>query len=139
MGLFNRKSMEQRQDDAMRTAEKIGQGKGFVGRMTKMVMGSEFTDSVGSAVSSARTGEQFAALVQAGAPTQQVTLTQVADMGASVNDNPLVALVFEFGGQPVQLQAMVSRLQVPRPGDRVIVAQDPSNGQLVYGGLAPAA
>lgn len=139
MGLFNRKSMEQRQAEAMQTAEKIGQGKGFVGKLTKMTMGSQFTESVGNAMNSARSGEQFAALAQAGVPTQQATVTQVADTGGSVNGNPIVVLVLDLAGQPTQLQTMVSRLQIPRPGDQVLVVQDPSNGQLLYGGLAAGA
>lgn len=138
MGLFNRKSMEQRQAEAMQTAEKIGQGKGFVGRLTKMTMGSQFTESVGKAMSTARSGEQAAALAQAGAPTHEAGVTQVADTGGSVNGNPVVVLVVDLDGRPAQLQTMVSRLQIPRRGDRVVVVQDPSSGELLYGGLAEA-
>lgn len=136
MGLFKRKSMEQRQAEAMETAEKIGQGKGFVGKLTKMTMGSEFTDRVAGAMDMARSGEQAAALAQSGAPTQQATVTQVADTGQSVNDNPVVVLVLDLNGQPVQLQTMVSRLQIPRPGDSVLLVTNPATGEQLYGGLA---
>lgn len=136
MGLFNRNSPEQRQAEAMQMADKIGQGKGFVGKFTKMTMGQGFTDSVAGAMNAARSGQQAAALAQSGAPTQQATVTQVADTGQSVNDNPIVVLVLDLNGQPVQLQTMVSRLQIPRPGDAVLLVTNPATGEQLYGGLA---
>ena len=138
MGLFSRKSMEQRQAEAMETAEKIGQGKGFVGKLTKLTMGSGFTESVGNAMGAVRAGQEAPLLMAQGAPTTQAKVTQVVDTGGSVNDNPIVVLVLDVNGASQQLQTMVSRLQIPRPGDEILLVTNMQTGQQLYGGIVPA-
>ena len=141
MGLFGfgRKSMEERQEEALQSAEKIGQGRGFTGRMTKMMMGSEFTDQVAGATQAARDAQQGAAAAamasQSGAPTHTATVTQIADTGQSINDNPIVELQLDLDGRLIVLRTLVSRLQIPRVGDRVLLVDGP-NGEQLYGGLA---
>lgn len=137
MGLFNRKSMEQRQQDAMKMAEDIGQGKGFYGKMTKAVMGSEFTDRVAQATSSMQQGDHAAALRAQGVPAETVTVLGIQDTGQSVNGNPHIVLTIDAAGAPAAIAALVSRLEIPRVGEQVLVVRDPQTGALLYAGLAP--
>jgi len=139
MGIFNRKSMAQRQEDAMKMAENIGQGKGFVGKMTKVVMGGEFTDQVAQATSSMNDAQHAASLRAQGAPTETVTVLAIQDTGQSINDNPHVVLTVEVAGTPTALATLVSRLEIPRVGEQVLVIRDARAGTLRYAGLAPRA
>lgn len=136
---FGRKSMGERQEEALASAEKIGQGRGFTGRVTKMMMGSEFTNQVAGATQAARDAQQGAAAAalatQSGASTKTATVTYIADTGQSVNDNPIVELQIDLDAQRIGLRALVSRLQIPRVGDRVLVVDGPNGGYL-YGGLS---
>lgn len=136
MGLFNRKSMQERQADAARMAEDIAEGRGFMGRMTKAFMGSEFTDSMKQGMAALNAPEQFAALVASGVPVEIATVVSVQDTGMTINDNPSVVLVVDHDGRQQALTTLVSRLEIPRGGDRVRLARDPQTTQLLYGGLA---
>ncbi|MGO3234952.1 MAG: hypothetical protein ACTIKT_15960 [Microbacterium sp.] len=137
MGLFNRKSMEQRQQDAMKMADDIGQGKGFYGKMTKAFLGSEFTEQVAQATSSMHQADHASALRAQGAPTETVTVLGIQDTGQSVNDNPHIVLTVEAAGTPTALATLVSRLEIPRVGEQVLVVREPQTGTLLYAGLAP--
>lgn len=137
MGLFNRKSMHQRQDDAMKMAENIGQGRGFVGKMTKAVMGSEFTEQLQGATGSYRQAEYTAQLRQSGIPTETVSVLSVQDTGQTINENPHIILHLEVDGGPTAIATLVSRLEIPRTGDQILVMRDPQSGNLLYAGLAP--
>lgn len=139
MGLFKRKSMQERQADAMQSADKIAQGKGFTGKMAKAFMGSEFTNAMQGAMASANSAQQAAALRAAGAPTETATVLQIQDTGQTINDNPNVVLVLDLGGTQLPLTTLVSRLEIPRAGDEVLVVRDPQSGALLYAGLAPRA
>lgn len=139
MGLFNRKSMQQRQEDAMKMAEDIGQGRGFVGKMTKAVMGAEFTQQVQGATGSYRQAEYTAQLRQSGVPTETVSVLSVQDTGQTINENPHIILHLEVAGTPTAIATLVSRLEIPRTGDQVLVMRDPQSGNLLYAGLAPRA
>lgn len=137
MGLFNRKSMAQRQEDAMKMAENIGQGKGFVGKMSKAVMGNEFADQVAQATSSMKDAQHAASLRAQGVPTETVTVLAIQDTGQSINDNPHVVLTVDVAGAPTALATLVSRLEIPRVGEQVLVIRESESGTLRYAGLAP--
>ncbi|MGO1770183.1 MAG: hypothetical protein ACTHZX_09540 [Microbacterium sp.] len=139
MGLFGRKTQEQRQQDGFEAADRIAQGRGLTGRMTKMLMGQEFTDRVGGAVAAARAGQQGQAMAQQGMPSRIAQVTRLADTGQSVNDNPIVELGLDLDGQAVTLRTLVSRIEIPRVGERVFVMDDPSGAGLLYGGIATTA
>lgn len=139
MGLFNRKSQAERQQDAMKMAQDIGQGKGFYGKMTKAFMGSEVTDQIAQAASSMNQAQHVAGLRAAGAPTETATVLAVQDTGQTINDNPHVVLTIELGGAQTALATLVSRLEIPRTGEQVLVVRDPQTGALLYAGLAPRA
>ena len=61
------------------------------------------------------------------------TVVTVADTGMTINDNPRIKLVFSVepldGGPVMQLEktATVSRVQIPRQGDRYPVWYDPED------------
>jgi hypothetical protein len=138
MGLFSRKSMQERQEQAYEMADRIAQGKGFTGRLTKMVMGAEFTESVNEAMSMTRSGATAQVLAQNGAPTRTAVVSAIGDTGQTVNEHPIVQLVLDDGGQQLPLRTLVSRLEIPRRGDRVLLVTNPETGETLYGGLSPA-
>lgn len=137
MGLFHRKSPQERQDEALQMADDIAAGRGFMGKMTKAFMGSEFTASMQQATASIHQAEHVAALRAAGAPTQTATVRGMQDTGQTINDNPSIVLTLQLGAQAVAIQALVSRLEIPRVGEDVLVMTDPQTGGLLYAGLAP--
>jgi hypothetical protein len=136
MGLFNRKSAQERQEEAMQMADDIAAGRGFMGKMTKAFMGSEFTEAMQQATSSIHQAEHVAALRAAGVPTQPATVIGMQDTGQTINDNPSIVLTLQVGTQAVAIQALVSRLEIPRVGEQVQVLTDPQSGVLLYAGLA---
>jgi hypothetical protein len=136
MGLFNRKSAQERQEEAMQMADDIAAGRGFMGKMTKAFMGAEFTDAMQQATSSLHQAEHVAALRAAGVPTQPATVLGMQDTGQTINDDPSIVLTLEVGDQATAIQALVSRLEIPRVGEQVQVLTDPQTGALLYAGLA---
>lgn len=137
MGLFIRKSMQERQADAMKIAEDVGQGKGFYGRITKALMGSEFTEQVAQMSNSMNQAGEAAALRAQGAPTEAATVLAIQDTGQTINDNPNIILTIDLGGTPTAIATLVSRLEIPRVGEQVLVLREPQTGTLMYAGLAP--
>lgn len=137
MGLFNRKSPQERQEEALQMADDIAAGKGLMGKMTKAFMGSEFTNAMQQATSSIHQAEHVAALRAAGLPTETATVTGLQDTGQTINDNPSVVLTLDLGGQPTAIRALISRLEIPRVGEQVLVVRDPQSGGVLYAGLAP--
>lgn len=136
MGLFKvtRKSQRERQDEALQMADDIAAGRGFLGKMTKAFLGSEFTEHMQRATASLHQAEHVAALRAAGVPTQPATVLRMQDTGQTINDNPSIVLTLQLGGQPVAVQALVSRLEIPRVGEQVLVMTDPQTGGLLYAG-----
>lgn len=139
MGLFNRKSQQERQDEAMQLADDIAAGRGLMGKVTRAFLGSEFTEAMQQATSSIHQAEHVAALRAAGAPTDVASVLAIQDTGQTINDNPSIVLTLQLGAQAVAIQTLVSRLEIPRVGDQVQVVRDPSTGALLYSGLAPRA
>jgi LmbE family N-acetylglucosaminyl deacetylase len=139
MGLFNRKSSQERQEEALQLADDIAAGRGFMGKMTKAFMGSEFTEAMQQATSSIHESEHVAALRAAGVPTQTATVLGLQDTAQTINGNPRIVLTLQLGAQAVALSALVSRLEIPRVGEQVLVMNDPQTGALLYAGVAPQA
>lgn len=137
MGLFNCKSGAQRQEDAMKMAEDIGAGKGFYGKMTKAFMGSEFTDQIAQATASMDDAQHAASLRAQVAPTESAAVLAIQDTGQTINDNPHVVLTIDLPGVPTALATLVSRLEIPRVGEQILVVRDPQTGEPRYAGLAP--
>ncbi|MFF5625203.1 hypothetical protein ACFY5A_07525 [Microbacterium sp. NPDC012755] len=139
MGLFTRKTQQERQEEGLKIADDIAAGRGLMGKMTKAFMGSEFTAAVGQAAGSIHQAENVAVLRAAGVPTQEATVLGMQDTGQTVNDNPSIVLTLQVGAQAVAIQALVSRLEIPRVGETVLVLTDPQSGEMLYAGMASRA
>ncbi|MGF6823185.1 hypothetical protein M2317_002096 [Microbacterium sp. ZKA21] len=139
MGLFSRKTQEERQTEAMRMADDIAQGRGLMGKMTQAFMGREFTEAMQGATNSLHQAEYVAQLRALGTPTETATVLALQDTGQTINDNPNIVLTLDLSGQQVAIAALVSRLEIPRAGEQVLVLRDPQTGGLLYAGLAPRA
>ncbi|QIK63288.1 hypothetical protein G7068_08815 [Leucobacter viscericola] len=138
MGLFSRSTDR---DEAMATADKITSGKGFTGRIAKAMMGSENLANAHGAVQAAQGAQLAAAAMAQGMPTISARVVAVADTGKLVNHDPVVVLhlVLNDGNESqIQLETLVSKLQIPRAADIVLVmpnAQAPQ-GYLYMGPAA---
>lgn len=117
-------------------ADDIAAGRGFIGKMTKAFLGSEFTASMQQATASIHQAEHVTTLRAAGVPTRAATVLALQDTGQTVNDNPSIVLTLQIGDQATAVAALVSRLEIPRVGERVLVMSDPQTGGLLYAGLA---
>jgi hypothetical protein len=112
---------------------------GMTGFLTKAVMGKEFVNRVNSVIDRnqdtlAGLQDQFK-LMQTGLDGT-AEIHSVQDTGASINDNPVVVIqmtVSPASGLPyeVTLRTMVSRIAVPRVGDKVRVKYSAENPQQV--------
>lgn len=139
MGLFRRKSMQERQQEAANTLDNIVEGRGFVGRMSKAFLGSEFTEQMKGITGSLHAAERYQGLVAAGSVPQVARVLAIADSGMTINDNPTVVLTLDVDGAQASIGTVVSRIEIPRAGDEVLVLRDPQTGELLYGGFAPRA
>jgi hypothetical protein len=112
---------------------------GMTGFMTKAFMGQEFVNKMNGVMDmgqNALAGQQERLkLIQTGLDGTADILS-VQDTGATVNENPVVVIqmtVNPANGTPynVILQTMVSRIAVPRAGDKVKIKYSPENPQQV--------
>jgi hypothetical protein len=144
MGLFgnNKKSQEERTEDAMKHAEDLVGGKGLTGKLTKGFMGKEFTDRMGEGLQAARDAQAAvavnAAAAASGVPGIKATVTALTDTGKLINYDPVVVLGATLeDGQALEMETLVSKLQIPRVGDSITLIPNPAQpGTYVYGGLA---
>lgn len=137
MGLFGRKKSKESIDRSMHQAEKIANGKGLTGRLMKGFIGSDNTAKIGTAMELAHARQRSAAMRAENCPTIEATVDEVGDTGQLINFDPVVNVIAtpEEGGQ-IQIQTLVSKLQIPRQGDRILLMQNPQQpAQFVYGGL----
>ncbi|WP_243233337.1 hypothetical protein [Microbacterium sp. CIAB417] len=137
MGLFSRRTQQERQQEAMQMADDIAQGRGLMGKMTQAFMGRDFTEAMQSATTSMHQAEYVAQLRATGVPTREATVLGMQDTGQTINDNPNIVLTLDVEGQQVAVATLVSRLEIPRVGEKVLVLREPQNGHLLYAGLAP--
>jgi len=137
MGLFGkRKSREERGMDMI---GQISEGKGFYGRMTKAFIGDTDFARIQKSLQSMQSGTIAAQLRASGAPTTRAVVTNLADTGQLINFDPVVdfALRIVDTGQELPMRTVVSKLQIPRIGDNVLLVADPQNpGGFLYAGPA---
>lgn len=129
-GKAGKKDPKEALDDASKVLN-----KGLMGGLTKAFMGKDFVDQANSAINMANQSLDGAALAQklaeSGADGEAEVLS-IQDTGATINMNPVVMLTLKVKpaeGEEFQTagQMMVSRLAVPRPGDKVKVKYNPEN------------
>ena len=114
--------------------------KGLMGGLTKAFMGQGFVDKMNNAMDQGQAAidgvKQMNWVAQNGLPaTAEVLL--VADTGATVNMNPVVELklnVSPAAGSSFETtaRAMVSRIAVPRKGDKINIKYNPADPTQIY-------
>lgn len=134
-------SMNKAQTDPLGALEdhKKSLNSGVTGFLTKSFMGKDFVNKINGAMDmgqNALAGQQERLkLIQTGLDGTADILS-VQDTGATVNENPVVLIhmtVSPASGEPynVTLQTMVSRIAVPRVGDKVRIKYAAENPQQV--------
>ncbi|MEI5519588.1 hypothetical protein WB401_07085 [Streptomyces brasiliscabiei] len=135
MGIFGRrKSREERTADIV---GKVASGKGFYGRTTRAFLGNEDFARVQQSIGAYNSGIEVQQLLAAGVPTTPATVVSIGDTGKLVNFDPVVDLVLQLPGatEGITLQTIVSKLRIPRTGDRVLLIADPARpGAYLYAG-----
>ena len=109
--------------------------KGVSGFMAKTFMGKDFVDKANASLDMAKQYTDYdgkhAMLMQTGLPGTAEVLT-IADTGAMVNYNPVVQMKLkvqpQFGTEfTVDVQTAVSKIAVPRVGDKINVKYNAAN------------
>ena len=124
-------------DDPKKALDKSSDvlNKGLMGGLTKAFMGKDFVDKANSGINMANQVLDSNALAQQLAQTgvdATAEVVSIQDTGATVNMNPVVVLVLKVApaaGAEFQTagQVMVSRLAIPRAGDKIKIKYNPEN------------
>jgi hypothetical protein len=113
--------------------------KGITGGLTKAFMGKDFVNKMNSTMDQGQAAleglQQQQWLAQNGVEGS-ADVVSVQDTGATVNMNPVVLLqlkVTPMAGPAFDIttQTMVSRIAVPRSGDKVKIKYNPANPQQI--------
>jgi hypothetical protein len=128
------KKMEKDPQKALDNAKKT-MNSGITGGLTKAFMGKDFVNDMNSAMNQGQAAldglQQQQWLAQNGLEAT-ADVVMVTDTGATVNMNPVVVIqmkVTPVAGAPfdVTTQTMVSRIAVPRAGDKIKIKYNPAN------------
>ena len=132
------KKVEKDPQKALDNAKKT-MNSGITGGLTKAFMGKDFVNDMNSAMNQGQSAldglQQQQWLAQNGLEaTAEIVMVQ--DTGSTVNMNPVVVIqmkVTPAAGAPFDLttQTMVSRIAVPRAGDKIKIKYNPANPQQV--------
>ena len=136
-GLFGKKKEPQ---DRLEQAEKL-MNKGMSGLVMKTMVSKGHRDLINQSLDTAKQAQ----LASSGTVPLSATaiVISVTDTGKLLNFDPIVVLVLnvtENDGSTYQktLETLVSKIQIPRPGDRVGLGHNPANpAELMYMGLLP--
>lgn len=135
---FNKKKEEDPQK-ALDNARNVV-NKGLMGGLTKTFMGQDFVDQMNNAMDQGQFGldsvNQMNWVAQNGLEANAAVLA-VADTGATINMNPVVELklkVTTLMGASFEITArtMVSRIAVPRKGDRINIKYNPADPTQIF-------
>ena len=136
MAFGRRKS---RADEAQEMANKIASGKGLYGRITRAFLGGEGFAAVQQSVGAFNSVHDAQQLRAAGVPTTPATVVSINDTGQLINFDPVVVLIVQLVGseEQVALRTLVSKLQIPRAGEQVLLIANPQQpGSYLYAGMA---
>lgn len=135
MGWFSKKN---KQEDAIAKADRV-MNKGLTGLMMKGFVPKQHREAISQSLDSAKQAQLAAT---GSLPlTATATVLTITDTGKLINFDPIVVLVLdvtETSGRQYQrtLETLVSKMQIPRVGDRVGLGQNPANpSELIYMGL----
>jgi archaellin len=132
------KKIEKDPQKALDNAKKT-LNSGITGGLTKAFMGKDFVNDMNGAMNQGQAAldglQQQQWLAQNGLEAS-ADVIMVTDTGATVNMNPVVVIqmkVTPAAGAPfdVTTQTMVSRIAVPRAGDKIKIKYNPANPQQV--------
>ena len=132
------KKIEKDPQKALDNAKKT-MNSGITGGLTKAFMGKDFVNDMNGAMNQGQAAldglKQQQWLAQNGQDAN-AEVVMVTDTGATVNMNPVVVIqmkVTPAAGAPFDLttQTMVSRIAVPRAGDKIKIKYNPANPQQV--------
>ena len=132
------KKIEKDPQKALDNAKKT-MNSGITGGLTKAFMGKDFVNEMNGAMNQGQAAldglKQQQWLAQNGQDAS-AEVVMVTDTGATVNMNPVVVIqmkVTPAAGTPFDLttQTMVSRIAVPRAGDKIKIKYNPANPQQV--------
>ena len=132
------KKVEKDPQKALDNAKKT-MNSGITGGLTKAFMGKDFVNDMNSAMNqgqSALDGLQEQQWLAQNGLEATAEVVMVQDTGSTVNMNPVVVIqmkVTPAAGAPFDLttQTMVSRIAVPRAGDKIKIKYNPANPQQV--------
>ena len=128
------KKIEKDPQKALDNAKKT-MNSGITGGLTKAFMGKDFVNDMNGAMNQGQAAldglQQQQWLAQNGLEAS-ADVIMVTDTGATVNMNPVVVIqmkVTPAAGAPfdVTTQTMVSRIAVPRAGDKIKIKYNPAN------------
>ena len=134
LGKKQEKDPQKALDNARKTMN-----SGLTGGLTKAFMGKDFVNEMNGAMNQGQAAldglKQQQWLAQNGQDAS-AEVVMVTDTGATVNMNPVVVIqmkVTPAAGTPFDLttQTMVSRIAVPRAGDKIKIKYNPANPQQV--------
>ncbi|MEN1987773.1 hypothetical protein [Paenibacillus hubeiensis] len=134
MGWFGRKN---KQEDAIAKADTL-MNKGLTGMLMKGMVPKQYRNAINQSLDSARQAQLAASGSLPIAAT--ATVVSVTDTGKLINFDPIVVLVLdvtETDGSRYRrtLETLVSKMQIPRAGDRVGLGKNPANpAELIYMG-----
>jgi hypothetical protein len=123
---------------ALDNAKKM-MNSGITGGLTKAFMGKEFVDKTNNALDQGQAAmdgvKQQQMLMQSGADAT-AEVVSVTDTGATVNMNPVVVIQMKVtpavgAAFDVTTQTMVSRIAVPRAGDKIKIKYNPAAPQQI--------
>lgn len=129
-GKASKKDPKEALDDASKVLN-----KGLMGGLTKAFMGWDFVDQANAGIEMANQSLDGVALAQQLAETgadADAEVLGIQDTGATVNMNPVVVITLKVKpakGEEFQTagQLMVSRLTIPRAGDKIKIKYNPEN------------
>jgi hypothetical protein len=109
--------------------------KGMMGALTKGFMGQDFVDKMNTTLDKGQAaidGVNQAQWVAQNGIEAAAEVLGVQDTGATINNNPVVMLQLKVttsvGTQfDIAAQAMVSRIAVPRAGDKIKIKYNPAD------------
>jgi hypothetical protein len=134
---FNKKQEEDPQK-ALDNARNVV-NKGMMGGLTKAFMGQGFVDKMNNAMDQGQSAldgvNQMNWVAQYGLDATAEVLS-VADTGATINMNPVVEMKLNvtsvMGTFETTARTMVSRIAVPRTGDKINIKYNPADPTQIF-------
>ena len=137
--MFNFNKSQEDPQKALENARNVV-NKGLMGGLTRAFMGQGFVDKMNAAMDQGQAAldyvNQMNWVAQNGQEASADVLS-VLDTGATINMNPVVEMslhVIPANGAAFEAtaRAMVSRIAVPRKGDRINIKYNPTNVSQIF-------